>query len=118
MNQSANKHTTSAGTFAIVSLAVGILGMFCFFYPPIQLFCGSAAIMLAYLSKTGGKLKGTAVIGIVLGVCSILLSIFFFHFFLTALHIMDDPVNVALYREAMDQFMAQYDALINGFTAK
>lgn len=112
MEQPTSKLTSMSGTFAIISLAVGILGLISFFYPPAQLLCGATALILAYLSRTGKKLTGLAIGGIVLGIISILLSIFFFQCFLSALRFMDDPANVAAYNSAMEQLLSQYDALM------
>ncbi len=108
-----NKIASMSGTFAIISLAIGILGLFSFFYPPAQLLCGASALMLAYLSRREKKLNGLAVAGVVLGILSVLLSLFFFNCFMETLRFMDDPANVAAYNEAMARLMAQYDALLN-----
>lgn len=121
MEQPTNKLAAMSTTFGVISLAIGVLGIFSFFYPPAQLLCGAAAIILAYLSKNGKKMNVLAIIGIVLGVFSVLLSIFFFRCFIETLRFMDNPANVAAYNEAISQLMAQYGVLadlMNGLSTQ
>lgn len=117
MEQPASKLSSMSGTFAIISLAIGLLGLISFFYPPAQLLCGAAALILAYLSRIGRKLSGLAIAGIILGTISIVLSIFFFQCYIAAVRFMDDPANVAAYNAAMEQLLSQYDTLMKGFSA-
>lgn len=103
-----------SGTFSIVSLILGIFAIMSCISPPIQLLFGAAALMLAYLSKNGKRLTGPAVAGTVLGILGIIFSILIFIYFMATVRLMDDPANMALFRQAM----SQYQELINGLNQK
>lgn len=98
-----------SGTFAICSLVLGIFAIMSCISPPVQLLFGAAALMLSYLSKNGKRLTGPAIAGMILGILGIIFSILIFAYFMATVRLMDDPANMALFRQAM----SQYQDLIN-----
>lgn len=98
-----------SGTFALVSLILGIFALMSCISPPVQLLFGAAALMSSYLSRNGKRLTGPAIAGGVLGILGIIFSILIFIYFMATVRLMDDPANIALFQQAM----SQYQELIN-----
>ena len=86
---------------ATTSLLCGILGIFSFFYPPIQLIFGSSALILAYVSKNSGSLHGSAIAGIILGVIS---SFVIFKEYIWIMDLLDDPASSAEIKEMIQTY--------------
>lgn len=85
--------------FAIVSLVLGFSALVSCCAPPMQFFCGSAAVMTAFLSRKE-RFSTTARVGLILGILSIICSILVFIQYVAALRMMSDPANAALVKEA------------------
>lgn len=100
-----------SGAFSISSLIFGIFAIMSCISPPIQLLFGAAALMLAYLSKNGKRLTGLAVAGIILGMIGIIFSVLIFIYFMATVRLMDDPANIALFRQAMSQYQELFSIL-------
>lgn len=94
-----------------LSIMVGIFGLTSCCYPPLQLVLGAAAVMLAYLSKNGKPLSAPAVAGTVLGVASIVLSIFIFLQYIWVMDLMADPANSAMMKEVFRQYRELFDSI-------
>lgn len=82
----------------------GILGIFSFFYPPIQLIFGSSALILAYVSKNSGSLHGSAIAGIILGVLCIIISFVIFKEYIWVMDLLDDPASSAEIKEMIQMY--------------
>lgn len=89
---------------ATTSLLCGILGIFSFFYPPIQLIFGSSALILAYVSKNSGSLHGSAIAGIILGVLCIISSFVIFKEYIWIMDLLDDPASSAEIKEMIQTY--------------
>lgn len=100
-----------SGTFSVVSLIFGIFALMSCISPPIQLLFGAMALMTAYLSRNEKRLTGPAVAGTVLGILGIIFSILIFIYFMATIRLMDDPANMALFRQAMSQYKELIDGL-------
>ncbi|MGN0159478.1 MAG: hypothetical protein ACI39W_10165 [Brotaphodocola sp.] len=98
--------------FALVSLILGFSALVSCCAPPMQFFCGAAAIMTAFLSRNG-QFSGMARVGLILGILSVLCSILIFIQYIAAMRMMSDPANAALVQEATryyEEFMKTFQA--------
>lgn len=82
-----------------ISLMCGILGIFSFFYPPIQLIFGSSALILSYLSRNCGSWRVSAIAGIILGILSVICSFVIFKEYMWIMGLLEDPAHSAEIRE-------------------
>lgn len=91
------------------------LQVFWAFYPaaiqPLQLICGSTALILAWLSKKEQPLKPQAIVGIVLGSICILFSFFIFFQYMWAMNVMEDPANAGLIKEIYRQTQEMLESM-------
>lgn len=85
--------------FAAVSLILGFAALVSCCAPPMQFLCGASAVMTAVLSRKE-HLSGMARVGLILGILSILCSIFVFVQYVIAMRLMSDPANAVLVKEA------------------
>ena len=67
MNQQQSQERPIYDRLPFFSILAGILGFLACCNPPLQLICGSAALILAWLSKKEQPLKPQAIVGIILG---------------------------------------------------
>ena len=79
MNQQQSQERPAYDRLPFFSILAGILGFLACCNPPLQLICGSAALILAWLSKKEQPLKPQAIVGIILGCICILLSFLSVH---------------------------------------
>lgn len=100
-----------ASILATYSMFCGIMGLFFCFIPPVQLFVGSSALILAYASCIGRRRTGKATAGAVLGVISILLSILLFLNFIISIRLLDDPANAAFMREIWKEYADLFNSV-------
>lgn len=89
---------------ATISLLCGILGIFSFFYPPIQLIFGSSALILAYVSKNSGSLRAPAIAGIILGILCIISSFVIFKEYVWLMDLLDDPASSAEIKAMFEEY--------------
>lgn len=89
---------------ATISLLCGILGIFSFFYPPIQLIFGSSALILACVSKNCGSWRGPAIAGIILGILSIISSFVIFREYVWLMDLLDDPASSAEIKALFEEY--------------
>lgn len=85
--------------FAAISLVLGFVGLVACCAPPMQFLCGASAVMTAVFSRKE-HFSGMARVGLILGILSILCSIFIFVQYVVAMRLMSDPANAALVKEA------------------
>ncbi len=97
---------------ALLSIVSGIFALTSCCNPPVQLVFGAAAVMLAWLSKNGRPMAVPAVIGMVMGIVSIILSILIFVQYIWAMDLMSDPNNAAMVKEVFRQYQEIFDSLI------
>ena len=97
-------------TFASLSMVSGIFALISCCSPPAQFLFGSIAIMLAYLSHSGKPLSKTSRTGLILGIFSILFSLYIFIHYLWAMQIMEDPT----YSQFVKEFLKQYQNMLDG----
>ena len=93
MNQQQSQERPIYDRLPFFSILAGILGFLACCNPPLQLICGSTALILAWLSKKEQPLKPQAIVGIILGCICILFSFFIFFQYMWAMNIMEDPAN-------------------------
>ncbi|MGL5437772.1 MAG: DUF4190 domain-containing protein [Lachnospiraceae bacterium] len=99
-----NSPKTSINSMAIFSLVAGIMACITFYYPPLQLFLGASAVILAYISKNGRGFSGLSIAGIATGVFSIISSILIFSLVVYSFSIMKDPANADMIRDIYRQY--------------
>lgn len=87
---------------AMFSMFSGIGALLSFVTPPTQLILGVTAAMGAYLSKNGKPMRGTAKVGMTLGICSVLCSLIVFCNFIWLMNFLDDPANTELFKEILN----------------
>ncbi len=104
MEQSSQNSLNSIFTrFPLFSLIAGICSLLACCSPPKQLLLGAFAIILARASRNGRPLSKAARFGLILGIFSVIISIFIFVYYMLMLRFMDDPANSELVREAIRQ---------------
>ena len=99
MNQQQSQERPAYDRLPFFSILAGILGFLACCNPPLQLICGSTALILAWLSKKEQPLKPQAIVGIILGCICILFSFFIFFQYMWAMNIMEDPANAGIIKE-------------------
>ena len=99
--------------FAIVSLVLGFSALVSCCAPPMQFFCGSAAVIAAFLSRKE-HFSTMARVGLTLGILSIICSILVFIQYVVAMRMMSDPANAALVKEAT----RYYEEIMRSFQAQ
>lgn len=99
---------------AISSMALGLIAIISCFSPPVQLGFGACALILAYASRLNRPITVPAIIGIVLGILSIIISVFMCITVLYGIRMMDDPANAAFMRE----FLKEYQDALNSMYKK
>lgn len=103
-------HTTeksqkpAANSMAVFSMIAGILACITFYYPPLQLFLGASAVILAYISKKGKDFSGFSVAGTATGIFSIVCSIIIFSLVVYSFSLIKDPANAEMIREIYRQY--------------
>lgn len=97
---------------SISSILTGILALIFCCYPPAQLVLGAAAVMLAYLSKNNKPFTAPAIIGMIMGILSIIISILMFVQFIWAMDLMADPSNAAMVKEIYRQYQDMFNSLM------
>ncbi len=112
MNDSPLQGSALASRLSLFSLIAGILGLVSCCNPPIQLICGSSAAILAWLSRTQQPLTPRGVIGLVLGILSIIISILVFFQFMWAMEIIEDPANAELIRQFYQQTQEMMESMM------
>ncbi|MDO4267255.1 MAG: hypothetical protein Q4C73_02185 [Eubacteriales bacterium] len=104
MNTNTPKNTTIYDRFATLSLTAGAFGLLaCCFGPPAQFACGCAAVILAWGSRNGQPLRGSAKAGFVLGIISAVSGIIFFIQYVWLINMIQDPANAGLVKELYRQ---------------
>lgn len=91
-------------TFATLSLITGIFGIISCCFPPMQLLFGAGAIMLAVISKKGEPFAGISIIGIVLGILSVICSLVMFVSFAYTMKLMQDPEYARIINQMMEEY--------------
>ncbi len=84
---------------AQTSLLFSILGIFSWFYPPVQIILGSAAAVSGWISRRDRHFTGCGIIGFIIGIFCILLSFFMFFQYMLVYSIARDPANADLIRQ-------------------
>ena len=102
-SSSQNSLNSLSARLPLFSLIAGICGLLACCSPPRQLLLGAIAIMLAWFSRTGRSFRGSARIGLILGILSIIISVTVFLYYMFTLRFLDDPANSELVREAIRQ---------------
>lgn len=92
--------------YATVSLIAGICGLVslcgCMF--PVAILLGVGAVIFAFLSKKAdGRLRGTAIAGVILGALCVLLGVGEFYYLMTLQRMMQDPDVARALQEFYDQ---------------
>ena len=95
--------------FAGFSLASGIFALLslCGFFFPLAIVLGVGAVLLAVLAKRQDALSAPSVIGIVLGVISVVLGAAEFAFLLYFFDLLKEPQNIALFNQLFQETQAQ-----------
>lgn len=99
--------------FAVVSLILGFAALVSCCAPPMQFLCGAFAVMAAVISRKE-HFSGMARVGLILGILSILCSIFVFVQYVTAMRLMSDPANAALVKEVT----RYYEKILKSFQSR
>lgn len=105
-SQNTTGHAPKApvNSMAVFSLIAGIMALITFYYPPLQLFLGASAVILAYISKRGGSYSGPSIAGTAIGIFAIICSILIFCLVIYSFNIMKDPANADLIRDIYKQY--------------
>lgn len=103
MEQKPGQKKSLYDNLAVFSIAAGLFALSSCCSPPVQLVFGAAAVMLSWLSKNGKPMAVPAVIGMVMGIVSIVLSILIFIQYIWAMDLMADPNNVSMVKEVFRQ---------------
>lgn len=112
MQQHSGQAMSFYNKLPILSIIFGIQGILCCCNPPTQLILGGVAITLAWLSKNGKPLNGTAAAGLITGVISIILSLVVFAHYIWTMNIAQDPANNAMIRDIYQQTKDILDAIM------
>lgn len=110
-SNSNNQPDTIFSRFPLFSLLCGIFALISCCTPPLQFFAGAAAVLLAYFSKQGKPMKKPALVGMILGIVSIVCSLLIFFYYMTAMQILGDPANAPLVRDIMRQYQDFFNSL-------
>lgn len=111
MNQQPSQERPIYDRLPFFSILAGILGFLACCNPPLQLICGSAALILAWLSKQGQPFKPQAIVGMILGYICILFSFFIFFQYMWAMKIMEDPANAGMIKEIYRQTQEMLESM-------
>ena len=111
MNQQQSQERPIYDRLPFFSILAGILGFLACCNPPLQLICGSTALILAWLSKKEQPLKPQAIVGIILGCICILFSFFIFFQYMWAMNIMEDPANAGIIKEIYRQTQEMLESM-------
>ena len=103
MEQNTGARRPAPNRLARTSLFLGIFGIFCWFYPPVQIILGSAAALSAWLSRRDHHFTGSGIAGFVIGIFCILLSFFIFFQYMLVYEVARDPANADLIRQVYHQ---------------
>ena len=103
MNQNNEIKRPAPNRLAQTSLLLSILGIFSWFYPPVQIVLGSAATLSAWISRRDRRFTGFGITGFVIGIFCILLSFFIFFQYVLVYSIARDPANAELVRQIYQQ---------------
>lgn len=109
MEHTTHHKTATPNNLATFSLVVGIFGLFSLLSPPMQLLLGASAIMLAVISKKGKPFAVPSIIGLSMGIVSVILSFIMFGYLIFVMDLMKDPEYAPLF----DQVMEQYKSILN-----
>lgn len=112
MEQHSRRPASLFHTLSLFSLICGVIGLISCCNPPLQLICGSSALILAYLSKNEKKLSRTAFIGMVLGALSVIASILIFLQYVGAMQLIEDPANNALIRDMYRRYQEIFSEML------
>lgn len=112
MEQKPGQKDSLYNKLSIFSIMAGILALTFCCYPPVQLVLGAAAVMLAYLSKNSKPFTAPAIIGMIMGILSIIISILMFVQFIWAMDLMADPSNAAMVKEIYRQYQDMFNSLM------
>lgn len=118
MEQKPAQNNSFYNKLPMFSIIAGILALTSCCYPPVQLVLGAAAVMLACLSKNGKPFAVPAIIGMVIGILSIVVSIFMFIQYMWAMELMSDPSNAAMVKEIYRQYQDMFNSLMETQPAK
>lgn len=112
MEQKPGQKDSFYNKLSIFSIMAGVLALTFCCYPPAQLVLGAASIMMAYLSKNRKPFTAPAIIGMIMGVLSIIISILIFVQFVWAMDMMSDPSNAAMVKEIYRQYQDVFNNLL------
>lgn len=112
MEQHAKHNASLFHTLSLFSLICGVIGLISCCNPPLQLICGSSALILSYLSKQGKKMSRPAFIGTVLGILSVIASIVIFLQYVGAMQLIEDPANNALIRDMYQRYQEIFSEML------
>ncbi|GEM_PF-994861 len=99
-----NNPKSSFNSMAIFALVAGIMACVTFYYPPLQLFLGASAVLLAYISRNGNSYTGLSIAATATGIFSIICSILIFALLVYSFRIMKDPANADMIRDIYKQY--------------
>lgn len=111
MEPNLNPTPQKPDTLSTLSLVAGIFALVSCCFPPLQLFLGASAIMLAILSKKGAPFSKRALTGLIIGIISAVCSVLIFLNFLLTVTFMKDPANAALINQIMEQYQTLFDSM-------
>lgn len=112
MEQKPGQKDSLYNKLSIFSIMAGVLALTSCCYPPVQLVLGAAAVMMAYLSKNSKPFTIPAIIGMIMGVLSIIISVLIFVQFVWAMDMMSDPSNAAMVKEIYRQYQDVFNNLL------
>lgn len=112
MEQKPGQNDSLYYKLAIFSIMTGIFALTSCCYPPLQLVFGVAAVLLAWLSKNGKPFAVPAIIGLIMGVVSVLISILMFVQYVWAMSLMSDPSNAAMVKDFYQQYQNVFQNLM------
>lgn len=89
---------------ALASMIVSIFALITCCIPFLQFPLAVTAIVLVILSKKGRPLHGFAIAGLVMGIISILMSIFMTFYWGIVISTMNDPEFMSMYNEILEMY--------------
>lgn len=112
MEQTPGQKKSLFYNLALLSIVSGIFALTSCCSPPVQLVFGAAAVMLAWLSKNEKPMTVPAIIGMIMGIVSIVLSILIFVNYIWAMDLMADPNNAAMVKDIFRQYQDVFNSLM------
>lgn len=112
MIQKPEQNNSIYNKLSMFSIMAGILALTSCCYPPVQLVFGVAAVMLAWLSRNGEPMAVPSVIGMIMGIVSVVLSVLIFLQYIWAMKFMGDPANAAMVKDFYQQYQDIFNSLL------